>query len=110
MRWVKADSCKAWGGFALVGFAVFWLFSSGSFSFILTLSSLVSLFSFLGVIIGILQMKSARGISSRMMECYCLVFIGRLIAIVPFVGYLPFDRSGDWFYQLSDSAMPSLSW
>ncbi|CAK0818195.1 unnamed protein product [Prorocentrum cordatum] len=109
MTWLSADACKAWGGFVLVAVAVFWLFSSGSFSFILTLSSLVSLFSFLGVLVGILQMKSARGISCKMIECYCLVFVGRLIAIVPFEGYLPFDRSGDWFYQLSEGIALSLA-
>mmetsp|Transcript_31028 Transcript_31028/g.87152 ORF Transcript_31028/g.87152 Transcript_31028/m.87152 type:complete len:283 (-) Transcript_31028:351-1199(-) len=109
MSWLSADACKAWSGFVLVAFAVFWLFSSGSFSFILTLSSLVSLFSFLGVLVGILQMKSARGISCKMMECYCLVFVGRLLAIVPFEGYLPFDRSGDWFYQLSEGIALSLA-
>jgi hypothetical protein len=37
-----------------------------------------------------------------MMECYCAVFASRLCAIVPFQGYLPFDSSGDWFYQLCE--------
>jgi hypothetical protein len=109
LRLLKGDACKAWGGFVLVAFAVFWMFSSGSFSFILTLSSLVSLFSFVGVLAGIVQAGNARGISSRMMECYCLVFVGRLIAIVPFEGYLPFDKSGDWFYQLSEGIALALA-
>jgi hypothetical protein len=39
-----------------------------------------------------------------MMECYCLVFCGRLCAIVPFEGYLPFDRSGDWLYQVCEAS------
>jgi len=102
VSWLQADVSKAWGAFALVALVAFWLFSSGSFSFILTLSSLVSLFSFLGVAVGIVKARSARGVSCRMMECYCLVFATRLVAIVPFEGYLPFDRSGDWFYQLSE--------
>merc|ERR1711976_1047338 len=35
-----------------------------------------------------------------MMECYMCVLAARLCAIIPFEGYLPFDKSGDWFYQL----------
>merc|ERR1719159_2362286 len=38
-----------------------------------------------------------------MMECYIAIFTGRLIAIVPFEGYLPFDKSGDWLYQLCEA-------
>jgi hypothetical protein len=44
-----------------------------------------------------------------MMECYCAVFASRLVAIVPFEGYLPFDRSGDWFYQLCEGASLALA-
>merc|ERR1711970_1711203 len=102
VRCLKADTCKLWGGFATCCLALFWLFSSGDFSFILTLSSLVSLFSFLTIAWKIEVRRSARGISCRMMECYCLVFGGRLCAIVPFEGYLPFDRSGDWLYKVCE--------
>merc|ERR1719378_523193 len=93
-----------WGGFALVALAVFKLFSSGDFSFLLTLSSLVSMFSFLMVVVKIESYRSVKGVSLKMMECYIAVFIGRLCAIVPYEGYLPFDKSGDWFYQTCEFA------
>jgi hypothetical protein len=99
----KTEGFKAWGGFAVFVFICFWCFSSGDFSFLLTMSSLVSTFSFLMVAVKLEQGRSVKGISLRMMECYMLVFVGRLIAIVPFEGYLPFDKSGDWLYQLCEA-------
>lgn len=119
------------------------LFSSGDFSFLLTLSSLVSVFSFLMVALKIETTRSCKGVSLRMMECplvlfsddcsntfdvlrcflmtfpfllavvlcyfdvirpgYLAIFCFRLFAIVPFEGYLPFDKSGDWFYQTCEA-------
>lgn len=99
----KSEAFRAWGGFAVFAFLCFWCFSSGDFSFLLTLSSLVSMFSFLMVAVKIEGAKSVQGVSLRMMECYMLVFVGRLIAIVPFEGYLPFDKSGDWLYQVCEA-------
>lgn len=99
MRYVQSEAFKVWGGFSLVVLTVFWFFSSGDFSFLLTLSSLVSMFSFLMVLAKIESSRSVKGVSLKMMECYILVYLGRLCAIVPFEGYLPFDKSGDWFYQ-----------
>jgi len=102
LRYVKSEGFKVWGGFAAFVLTVFWLFSSGDFSFLLTLSSLVSMFSFLMVVVKIESARSVKGVSLKMMECYILVFLGRLFAIVPFEGYLPFDKSGDWLYQTSE--------
>lgn len=45
---------------------------------------------------------SAQGISAKMLEIYFLLHCCRLYAIVPFEGYLPFDKSGDWFYQANE--------
>merc|ERR1719454_1571420 len=97
------EAFHAWCGFSACACLLFWLFSSGDFSFILTLSSLVSLFSFFMIAWKIEARQTARGISSRMMECYILVFGGRLCAIIPFEGYLPFDKSGDWLYQVCEA-------
>jgi len=99
----RKETIKLWCCFAIIATVLFWLFSSGEFSFILTLSSLVSTFSFLMVVATVESRRTARGLSCRMMECYCLVFVARLCAIVPFEGYLPFDKSGDWFYQLCEA-------
>merc|ERR1719174_3668357 len=94
---------KGWMGFSVTVLTIFWVFSSGDFSFLLTLSSLVSMFSFLMVAIAIETSKSVAGVSLKMMECYIIVFFARLIAIIPFEGYLPFDKSGDWLYQLCEA-------
>lgn len=98
-RFAKSEAFKVWGAFTIFVLAVFWFFSSGDFSFLLTLSSIVSMFSFFMVVAKIESSRSVRGVSLKMMECYIFVFIGRLCAIVPFEGYLPFDKSGDWLYQ-----------
>eukprot|EP00913_Durusdinium_trenchii_P013997 g13143.t1 len=101
--YAKTEAFKVWGCFLLVTFTVFMLFSSGDFSFLLTLSSLVSVFSFLMVALKIEAGRSCKGVSLRMMECYLAIFFFRLCAIVPFEGYLPFDKSGDWFYQTCEA-------
>jgi len=94
---------KQWGGLGATIVTIFWVFSSGDFSFLLTSSSLVSMFSFLMVAMAIESGKSVAGVSLKMMECYIVVFFCRLIAIIPFEGYLPFDKSGDWLYQLCEA-------
>jgi len=103
IRFVKTEAFKVWSGFALFALGIWFMFSSGDFSFLLTLSSLLSMFSFLMVIVKIESSRSVRGVSLKMMECYILVFIARLCAIVPFEGYLPFDKSGDWLYQACEA-------
>jgi len=103
MTYSKNPAVRTWGGFAAFVVTVFWVFSSGDFSFLLTLSSLVSMFSFLMVAMTIESGKSVRGVSLKMMECYIAVFLCRLCAIIPFEGYLPFDKSGDWLYQLCEA-------
>jgi len=105
----KNEGFRIWGGFAAFALTIFWVFSSGDFSFLLTLSSLVSMFSFLMVAMTIESTKSVKGVSLKMMECYIAVFVCRLIAIVPFEGYLPFDKSGDWLYQVCEAVGLCLS-
>lgn len=104
MRFAKSEAFKVWGGFAVFALGIWFMFSSGDFSFLLTLSSLLSMFSFLMVVVKIESARSVKGVSLKMMECYIMVFLGRLIAIVPFEGYLPFDKSGDWLYQACEFA------
>jgi hypothetical protein len=103
MKYSQSEACKIWGGFALTALVVFMLFSSGDFSFLLTLSSLLSMFSFVMVALKIENARSCKGVSLKMMECYIVIFFFRLCAIIPFEGYLPFDKSGDWFYQVCEA-------
>jgi len=102
-KYTKNEAFRVWGTFAVFALTIFWVFSSGDFSFLLTLSSLVSMFSFLMVAMTIESTKSVKGVSLKMMECYIVVFFCRLTAIIPFEGYLPFDKSGDWFYQVCEA-------
>mmetsp|Transcript_8055 Transcript_8055/g.19444 ORF Transcript_8055/g.19444 Transcript_8055/m.19444 type:complete len:298 (+) Transcript_8055:611-1504(+) len=87
----------------LLMYLVFHFLSDGDFSFLLTLGSMISMSSFMLVCACIATHKSCQGISVKMLEVYLLVQFGRLVAIVPFEGYLPFDKSGDWFYQVVEA-------
>lgn len=109
MTCIQTQGFKLWGGFLAFVFVIFWMFSSGDFSFLLTLSSLVSMFSFLMVAMAIEAGKSVKGVSLKMMECYILVFLTRAFAIIPWEGYLPFDKSGDWLYQVCEAVCLCLS-
>jgi hypothetical protein len=92
---------KVWGAFCVVMICVFFFFSDGDFSFLLTLSAMLSMFSFLMVVASIVVSdKHCAGVSLKMNECYLLVSIARLSSILCFEGYLPFDKSGDWVYKL----------
>lgn len=104
MRHIKSKGAKLWGGFGLFVLGIFWFFSSGDFSFLLTLSAIVSMFSFLMVAFQLEGARSVKGVSLKMMECYVIVCSARLCAIVPFEGYLPLDKSGDWLYQVTEAA------
>jgi len=102
-QYSKSEAVRVWGGFSVFAVVTYMVFSSGDFSFLLTLSSLVSLFSFLMVAMTVATTQSVKGVSLKMMECYLAVFFCRLTAIVPFEGYLPFDKSGDWLYQVCEA-------
>ncbi|SBS86074.1 ER lumen protein retaining receptor 1, putative [Plasmodium ovale wallikeri] len=96
-------SIKIYCFFLLLVFIFYHLFSDGDFSFLLTLSSVISMFSFLMVFLKIEMNKSCAGVSLKMMECYVVLNTARLLSIVPFEGYLPYDKSGDWLYQLVEA-------
>jgi len=93
------EATGMWSGLVSAALVTFMFCSSFDFSFLLTLSSLVSTASFIMMIIMVVRRRSVQGVSRKMMECYMVVFLSRLVAIVPFEGYLPFDKSGDWLYQ-----------
>lgn len=43
--------------------------------------------------------KTAKGVSVKTLELYGATFMFRLISIMRHQGYLPFDKTGDWFYH-----------
>lgn len=46
--------------------------------------------------------KSVTGVSLKTLECYSLVFLFRFLSVIFYSGYLPLDKSGDWFYQFCE--------
>lgn len=96
-------ACYIWGGFTTFVCLIYLLISSGHGSFSLTLGSILSVFSFATVAVNTGLSGDCAGVSVKMMECYVLVFACRLVAIVPYEGYLPADASGDWFYQVCEA-------
>ena len=46
--------------------------------------------------------RSCKGLSAKTLQVYCAVFAFRLCSILFFEGYLPYDRTGDWLYQLME--------
>ena len=93
------ETLKFWVPFVVIALVLFWLFSDWDFSLFLTTSSLTSMFAFLMVCLKMETNRSAKGVSLKMFECYLLLIVCRLVSIIPFEGYLPYDRSGDWLYQ-----------
>lgn len=78
---------------------VYLLLSSGDFSFLLTFSALLRCFGFGLLTFKMLSVKTAKGVSLKTLELYACVFFFRLLSILRHQGYLPFDKSGDWFYH-----------
>lgn len=80
--------------------------SDGDFSFLLTFASLISLGSFTFIARDALKNREnvCQGVSCKMLEIYLILSAARMLAILPFEGYLPFDKTGDWFYQAVEMA------
>jgi hypothetical protein len=47
--------------------------------------------------------KTASGVSVKTLQLYALTFFARLLSILRHQGYLPFDKTGDWFYHLVET-------
>mmetsp|Transcript_19869 Transcript_19869/g.38954 ORF Transcript_19869/g.38954 Transcript_19869/m.38954 type:complete len:296 (+) Transcript_19869:329-1216(+) len=90
-------------GFATILF-VYHLLSDGDFSFLLTLGALTRMFGFAVLLVKFRSERSCSGVSLKTLELYVLVFLARLSSILFYEGYLPYDKSGDWLYQLVEIA------
>jgi len=95
---------EAKGYLAVVSFVllVFGVLSDKTFSFLITIASIISTTSFMLIAVAIEYSGSCEGLSVRMMECWVVIGICRMVAVLPFEGYLPYDATGDWFYQVSE--------
>lgn len=87
---------------AIAFLSVYHLLSDGDFSFILTLGGMTRTFGFGMLAFNINKGRSAEGISLKTLQLYALTFTARLLSILFFDGYLPYDASGDWFYQTNE--------
>ncbi len=47
--------------------------------------------------------KSASGISMKTLQLYVITFLFRLLSIFRHQGYLPYDKTGDWFYHVVET-------
>jgi len=93
------QTCGQIGGVTAIVFIIYMFFSDGDFSFLMTLSSILSLASFLNVVYVIHSKGSVCGVSCNMMLCYVVAFLARLMSIMWMDGYLPYDRTGDYIYR-----------
>ena len=91
-----------WSLLIIIVILVFILISSKDFSFMLVLSSLTQMFSFVIVLLKVYNCQNCSGLSLNTLICYLLVLSGRLSSTLFYNGYLPSDSSGDWFYQLTE--------
>mmetsp|Transcript_22544 Transcript_22544/g.21773 ORF Transcript_22544/g.21773 Transcript_22544/m.21773 type:complete len:297 (+) Transcript_22544:101-991(+) len=89
-----------WGGFLTSSLIVFLIFSSRDFSFLLTYASFMRCFGFGLLNVKMWSGKSGKGVSLKTIQLYAVTFSIRLLSILRHQGYLPFDKTGDWFYHL----------
>ena len=87
---------KLWTVAVVVLGFIYFLMSDGDFSFLLTLSSLVQCFAFISIVMQFLSNEDQ--LSRVTFIIYSLGITGRLTSILFYEGYLPYDRTGDWFY------------
>lgn len=88
-----------WGGVFTLSIFIYYVFSSGDFSFLLTYSSFMRCFALILLNYRMWSAQTAKGISVKTLELYVVVFIMRLLSIFRHQGYLPYDKTGDWFYH-----------
>lgn len=99
--WQQRFNIGLWSSFSLFCFFIYHVFSDGDFSFLLTLGGMVRMFALCLITVKIhTHGEHAAGVSAKTLQLYCLTFFFRLCSILFYEGYLPFDKSGDWFYQL----------
>lgn len=91
---------KLWSAYLIITFLVYFLFSAGDFSFIMTAASLGRLFGITLLNVKMWGLGSAEGISLKSIQLYTVVFFFRLTSILKHDGYLPYDKSGDWLYHV----------
>ncbi|CAG9327785.1 unnamed protein product [Blepharisma stoltei] len=93
---------KYWLLVILILILIYLYTSNGDFSFFLTLCSTLQMISFIGICIQVTH--NTDGLSFYSFLYYSIIYFSRLNSIIPFENYLPYDTSGDWFYQIVEIA------
>ena len=93
---------KYWVLLLLASGLVYFLVSDGEFSFALTLSVILQAFAVGLLVMKVVSTRDTYGLSTDTLICLALVLVGRLSSTLFFQGYLPYDSSGDWLYQLME--------
>jgi ER lumen protein retaining receptor len=94
----KIPELKYWLFVTCAIIGVFLLFSSGDFSFLLTLSSILQSLSLLGIVVQ--ARESTQDLSVNTFVIYSAIYLSRLFSILFYESYLPNDSTGDWLYQV----------
>lgn len=81
---------------------VYHVVSDGNFSGVLTLSAMAQSLAFVLLLIQVNLCGSASGISARGLALDAMALCCRLSSTTWLHGYLPYDASGDYLYQLTD--------
>lgn len=98
----KRKDILFWVGGGLFSLLIFLFISSKDYSFLLVLSSLTQCLAFLIVVIKVINTCNSSGLSINTLICYMILLLFRLTSTLFFTGYLPSDKTGDWFYQLTE--------
>ena len=93
-----------WFSAILFTMFIFSFVSNKDFSFLLVLSSISQMLSFLIIIWKVISFSNSSGISLNTVIAYIIILTSRLSSTLFFNGYLPSDETGDWFYQLTEIA------
>jgi len=93
------QSIATWAGFLLFSLAIFYFVSDWDFSFIMTFAAFIRTFGLALLVLKMFTSASVKGVSFKTLQLYIFIFAGRLTSIFRHSGYLPYDRSGDWFYH-----------
>jgi hypothetical protein len=99
---LSKPSFKYWIIAVLCTSGIYAFFSDGDFSFLLTLATLSRTLGFGTIVLKLASQNSTSGLSFASFACYLLVLAGRLSSTLFKQEYLPFDSSGDWFYQVCE--------
>lgn len=99
---LSRKEAKYWVLLLLALGLVYLLVSDGEFSFALTLSVILQTFAVALLVMKVVSTKDTYGLSSDTLVCLAIVLVGRLSSTLFYQGYLPYDSSGDWLYQLME--------